>query len=532
MKFITLAFSSYGDLRMGGRGRDEYLRPDYVARIDGNDTVVVNRNPNVQRPTGYDQVNLMQKLRYILNDNWEIGYGFHYSRTSDVPRYDRLIERKDGLLRSVEWYYGPQKWMMNALNLKYAGEAALFDEAELVIACQKYEESRNDRKFGDSQLRTRVETVDDFSLNLYFFKRLNEKNDLFYGAELVTNSVGSEGTGTDIITGEKERISTRYPDGSGWSSYAVYANYKSYLSERLILVAGARYNQVILDAEFDKSYYPFPFDDIRINTGALTASLGLVFRRPESWQLNLSASTGFRAPNIDDVAKVFDSEPGCVVVPNENLKSEYAWNFDLGFTRYLYDRVQIEATGFYTILKNAMVRQDFSLDGRDYIVYDGELSRVQAVQNAEEAEIYGIQLGAFADIHRNLSLRANLNYTYGETRMGETLQHVPPTFGSAHLIFRARKFRSDLYITFNGEIPFSKLAPTERGKPHIYATDANGDPFSPGWFTLNLKASYQVNRIARLVAGIENILDRRYRPYSSGIAAPGRNLIVGLRYSF
>jgi hemoglobin/transferrin/lactoferrin receptor protein len=30
-------------------------------------------------------------------------------------------------------------------------------------------------------------------------------------------------------------------------------------------------------------------------------------------------------------------------------------------------------------------------------------------------------------------------------------------------------------------------------------------------------------------AGIENILDNRYRPYSSGIVAPGRNFIISLR---
>jgi len=36
---------------------------------------------------------------------------------------------------------------------------------------------------------------------------------------------------------------------------------------------------------------------------------------------------------------------------------------------------------------------------------------------------------------------------------------------------------------------------------------------------------------AILNAGFENILDYRYRPYSSGIVAPGRNFIVSLRIS-
>lgn len=31
---------------------------------------------------------------------------------------------------------------------------------------------------------------------------------------------------------------------------------------------------------------------------------------------------------------------------------------------------------------------------------------------------------------------------------------------------------------------------------------------------------------------LENITDRRYRPYSSGISAPGRNLTVAVTYDF
>ncbi len=66
-------------------------------------------------------------------------------------------------------------------------------------------------------------------------------------------------------------------------------------------------------------------------------------------------------------------------------------------------------------------------------------------------------------------------------------------------------------------------------KPYMYANDENGNPWSPGWFTLNLKASYNLTKWAVINAGVENILDHRYSPYSSGIVAPGRNFIVSLR---
>jgi len=44
-------------------------------------------------------------------------------------------------------------------------------------------------------------------------------------------------------------------------------------------------------------------------------------------------SSGFRAPNVDDVAKVFDSEPGAVVVSNTEAKPEYSYNVEYGISR-------------------------------------------------------------------------------------------------------------------------------------------------------------------------------------------------------
>ena len=79
---------------------------------------------------------------------------------------------------------------------------------------------------------------------------------------------------------------------------------------------------------------------------------------------------------------------------------------------------------------------------------------------------------------------------------------------------------------------FDDLPPSEQAKTAIYAKDANGDPYAPSWCTLNLNGSYQVNKVLLVSAGVENITDQRYRPYSSGISSPGRNFTVGLRASF
>lgn len=528
----SVTYSKFDDLQMGANGRDEYLRNNFVSRIDGQDTLLTNDSPEMQVPSGYDQWNASQKIRYRPNLNWDVDLALHYSRTSDVPRYDRLIEFRDGAPRSAEWYYGPQKWWMNALNVRYNRLGKAFDSARLTAAFQDYEESRIDRRFGNLNLRQRVEEVKVYSLNLDLDKKLNANNSLYYGSEFVHNRIGSSGEQENIESGELTPVSSRYPDDSQYSSYAAYAKLKSNFHLNHTFLAGIRYSRISLTADFDDAFFPFPFESLDIRTGALNGSLGWVYRPSDRWQVNLNAASGFRAPNIDDAGKIFDSEPGNVVVPNESLKPETAYSVDLGFVKRIDDRIRLEATGFFTLLRDAMVRRDFQFNGQDSIVYDGTISRVQAVVNADEATVYGLQTAIRVLLSDQLSFRKHFTWATGEDKDGLPLRHINPFFGSAYLSYQMSKLRADISFNYNGEISNENLAITEQAKTHIYASDENGLPFSPSWFTLNLKAAYQINDKFRLHGGIENILDKRYRPYSSGIVAGGRNFVLAIRRNF
>ena len=84
-------------------------------------------------------------------------------------------------------------------------------------------------------------------------------------------------------------------------------------------------------------------------------------------------STGFRAPNVDDISKVFDSEPGNVVVPNPGIQPEYSYNTEFSFTKVWNDKIELNGNVFYTFLRDAMVRDDYKVNGEDSILYDGAL---------------------------------------------------------------------------------------------------------------------------------------------------------------
>ena len=533
--FVTsISFSDFGDLRAGKRGPEEFLRPDYVTRIEDVDTMVANPDPRVQTPSGYQQVNLMQKIRFVPSEKLDVQYGFHYSLNSDVPRYDRLIERNNqGILRDGEWYYGPQKWMMNVINLTYFSEKKLFNNLKGTVAHQHFEESRHNRGFGSNNLNHRTETVDAISMNLDLDKILNEQKSLLYGAEMILNKVGSVAERENIQTLSLIPLSTRYPDGSTWYSAAAYVNYLNRASEKTTIQTGIRYNYTGLRAEFDQS---FPFESAKLDKGALTGSAGLAYKPTNDWQLNANFSTGFRAPNIDDIGKVFDSEPGNVIVPNPDLKPEYAWNVDMGVTRIIESKAKIDISAFYTFLEDAMVRRPFNFNGLDSIDYDEQLSRVLAIQNAASAWVYGVQTAVEVKLSRELVLISRLTWQNGKEELdnGSTspLRHAVPLFGLTRLIWTKNQLKAELYAWYQGRVSFEDMADSEIAKPQLYAMDANGNPYSPGWFTLNLKTSYQVSDFVLLTAGLENITNALYRPYSSGISAPGTNLVLAVRASF
>jgi hemoglobin/transferrin/lactoferrin receptor protein len=530
----SFSYSDYNDLFMGSYRHPDYQREEYVDRIDGRDTVLSNDSPNRQQPSGYSQVNFMQKLRFRPSTNFNLNYAYHYSRTSNIPRYDRLIQRENGQLKNAEWYYGPQKWSMHSLNGKLVRNGAIFDNMKFTLAYQNYEESRHDRGFGEDLLRHRTENLDIFNFNLDFDKELGDDL-LYYGLEYGYNNLNSKASEENITTGENQPTQTRYPNGQNdYNTLAAYLSYKNNIGEHFTTITGVRYSFIDIYSTLDTTaeYYNFPFDKFTLSTGAFNGSIGMVYRPNEQWKFNLNGSSGFHAPNIDDIAKVFDSEPKSVVMPNENLKPEYAYNIDFGIDKQFGDLGKVSFTAFYTWLQNAMVRRESTFNGKDSIYYDGVLSQVHKMVNAESAYIYGFNAKARVNLPFNLKFESVINYTEGEDENGIPLRHVAPTFGQTTLSYRNKGLKASIYAKYNGEISNAELTPSEQSKTHMYALNQNDEPYSPSWWTLNMKISYKVNDYLTVDTGVENIMDVRYRPYSSGIAAPGRNWIFALRANF
>lgn len=527
--------SNFGDLRQGNKRLAAY--PDfgkrlfYVTNTNGVDIANDNSaNVNIQKITGYTQTDLLQKIMYKPLANVEHLLNIQFSNSSNINRYDRLTETSKGLPTNAEWYYGPQ--VRNMVGYKYSTSAlkGYFQELTVNTSYQHLEESRISRKFKSSNKDFRIENVDIIGVNADLLHQ-QKNGDLHFGLESYYNMVKSTAYRTNIVTSANSAIATRYSDGPTNMAYqAVYLQQTKYLDAHWVLNEGIRLNMVQLNAQFkDTSLMHFPFTEAKQFNATFTGNLGLAYNAEDGYRITFGLSSGFRAPNIDDLTKVFDTKTGYVVVPNKDLKPEYTYNAEVNLSKSS-TAFSWGASLFYTWFKNALVADKFTWNGESKITYQGVMSDVYATQNKAKAIVYGFNVNGRLRIMDNTDITGTYTYTKGTYNDGVKempLDHIPPSYGRLGIKHGNEKWNAEVFSVFNGwkRITDYNLNGEDN---EIYATKDG----MPSWTTINFTSYYTPTKKLSLGFQVENITDLNYRYFASGISAVGRNYILSCRVSF
>ena len=533
--FTSFTASTFDDLRAGNNKNLFYgdfgKRLWYAERINGKDSMIVNSDPNKQVGSAYNQFDFLEKLLYKQNEHISHTLNFQFSNTNDIPRYDRLTEMSNGKPRFAEWYYGPQKRILAAYAFNYSGETKLFDQNKTTISFQNIGESRVNRRFNSLDKTTNTENVNVFGINTDFTKEVG-RNEIRYGAEFYYNDVKSTAETKNINTEVATPATTRYPDGGNkMINTAAYINHTMEIKPWLIMNDGIRFNYISLQSEFkDKTFFPFPYSSINQNYPAVNGSLGFVFLPDSTWKISVNGSSGFRAPNLDDMTKVFASVPGSLVVPNPEIKPEYVYSVEASIAKVKEGKYKIEATGWYSWYQNALTLDNSTFMGNDSVYYDGQMSNVLSLVNKASAYVTGFSVQGKVNLNPYVSLTSGITYTYGRIQTDTTpypLDHIPPVYGRTGIMYENNKLTAEVFSLYNG---WKNLKDYNIiGEDNFAYATIHG---MPGWATLNARAAYKIRKEVQIQMSLENILDSHYRTFSSGISAPGRNFLVTLRTQF
>jgi hemoglobin/transferrin/lactoferrin receptor protein len=554
----SISYSNFGDIRMGTRRAHGYanwgLTPFYSenSRYSYQANPSLNENPNIQKNTAYNQLDLFQKFLVKLNDENQLVFNFQYSNSSDIPRYDKLIEQRNGTLRYAEWFYGPQKRILIAPQLKLFPQKRFMNSGRITFAYQNIDESRNSRAFESFIRKTQKENVQVWSLNGDFEFELNQKHSFSYGFEGTFNKVRSFAFGKELVVQQNEVVAlkpstpfpTRYPSkGSTYDSFASFVNWIWDLNNELTVNFGMRFTNTNLEARW-KEYYNINalLEAVNLDALALTQTLALTYRTTEKIQWNLILSNGFRNPNIDDVGKIRENN-GILVVPNPFLFPEYAYNFELGIKRYFdQSKNYLSLRGFSTLISrhigrsNYIIFSDTTTPDQATIRYNGEEVETYANNNLGNRYLYGGSLDGYYSLNTFLALRGNLSFIQAvKSEKYGPLPSISPAFGRIFIEYQKSNWLSYLSFEFSdnknieaysigGEDGLEET-PLLSENPLLYAG-------TPAWSELSWLAQYRWKKSTSFRIALENILDTHYRPFASGISAPGRNLKLGVNYSF
>ncbi len=546
---FALSYNDFGNIKMGSKRLHGYENWGKVPLFSVNsenyytDQETENPEKNLQPNTGFKQNDFFNKTVIALGKkNNELILESQLNFNSEIDRFDKLNEYKNGHLKYAEWRYGPSKRLLFSPQLNLNFDTKWLKKARLILAYQDWDESRISRKFGSDTRRYKEENVKVYSFNADFNTRFTDRNIFSYGLEAIYNEVNSNAFSKKLVVNGNEitgynpgpPVQTRYPDGgSHYSSFATYGNYKFIVSNKSSFNAGVRFTQTYVNVIWrDNTFITLPQNVNELENFAFTGNLSYIFT-PKNWKINALVSSGFRSPNVDDIGKIREKK-GKVIVPNIFLKPEYAYNGEMAVSRFFnHHRFSISIDAFYSYLYNYIARDKFELiPGQSTINYNGEPAETYANVNAGDAEIYGGSLTFEGQFNKHFALDGGVFYTKGSMLdLHRPLPSVPPVYGNAKLTYKFVNFETALQYRFMLEKPvdeYDVIGGVDNIEESPFDSDTGKFAGFPQWHVLNWFGTYHINQDISVNLGVDNIFDIHYREFASAISAPGRNFKIQL----
>jgi len=498
-------FSGLGTIRWASAGMERSLR---LSSSYGGKTFAIQggvslrnfgdllggKNTGFQTPSGYQETDFDLKAKFLLNKNLTLTLAHQNVAQQNIPTYFRY--QLDNFALNV---FDPQRRQLTYAKLIHATNNRFFKEQTLTLSYQNTKEGRSSQKKGSDTRRIETDRVATLGFNLNNHSELGSKGSLNTGIELYHDRVNSERFDLDTKTNQTKFSRGLYPDGATYLNYSIYSLAQMTLHKRFIATAGLRYNGFAIN---------IPDETIgasRLTPSTLVGNIGLSAALASHSRLFLNVSTGFRAPNVDDLGTLgivdFRYEvPTNILQPERSLTSEIGYKLQ---TR----RASASVSYYQTKLQDLITRVKTNEVISGLNVYQKE--------NVEKAYINGLDANARVEIVKNWELYGNVSYCFGQNETkNEPIRRIPPLNGRLGLAYQQKSWfvRSEYF--------FAQL------QDRLSQGDKDDNRISkggtPAWQTVNIQGGFEAKHFG-LNLRLENLFDEDYRTHGSGINGAGRS---------
>ena len=328
---------------------------------------------------------------------------------------------------------------------------------------------------------------------------------------------------------ESTVASASVPTGR-FDNYAGFVQGEFFLAPQWTLDTGGRLTRYRYRTDDSFMQPGFRFEPQRRDDDALSGSLGLVYTPIAALHLTANVANGYREPNAQDL---FFSGPGSVgfVIGNPDLRPERSVSYDLGL-RWGPRTLAVSGNVFYSTFKDLIN----ALPAPSPPEAQGE--NTYRYTNITTATMWGGEVEAEWHFHPHWTTRAAMAGTVGDiTNRGAILEIygisadrvplelVPPFRGSASLRWTdsARRFWAEAGTRYSWRT--NRLPPVTPGAEQLAE-------FKREWIVGDVSAGARLDTGQRLVLGVRNFTDRRYRQALGSVVEPGATAYVSLSSDF
>lgn len=497
-----------GDMEKTGRAELQYSSQKLAAFVGGTyrdfGDLIGGKNTGKQSPSGYNEYAFDSKIALALKDNIQLTLANQFLRQENVPIYHKVVLENYQLNE-----FDPQQRMLTYARLKIQGRQKLFNQVKLIASWQQGIEGRSFQKNSSSTLTRERDEINTLGFTSDVSSRLSNKWTANSGIEIYHDQVGS--TKADISDSGNGSSTTKrglYPDDSKYSSYSVYTLHRLKWG-KWIFDGGIRFNA------FQINISDATLGDVKISPEAMVFNASTMYNFSFAHHVYATFSSGFRAPNIDDMGSLgivdFRYE-----VPAYDLKPEKSQNYELGYKLRL-PKFSGTMAAYYMDLNQLITRvkvEGQMIDG--YQVYKKE--------NVEEAYIQGLEASVKWKPLSAFEFNGGVSYTYGQSiTKAEPLRRIPPLNGRLAGTYSIKKFFTTAELLFAGKQ--DRLAAGDKSDNRI---PTGG---TPGWQVVNLFAGYRLAAV-KFNVGLQNLFNEDYRTHGSGINGIGRSAFLSINYIF